>query len=262
MKLDILNNKKHAYIIGLLQTDGNLYESTRNRGRITLEINSSDNNILEDISKIFDCNVSITERTRNINIKEYKYISNTSALRICDLKTRNEFKKYLPSGKKSYIIQKPDNIIEIDYWRGVIDGDGSLGFTKKGLPFISLVTCSSKLAEQFVDFLYNIIGYKKMANKNKRDNLYNIMVTNENSQKIIEILYYKDCMSINRKYDSAQKILNWKRPINIKKIDFERKRWTDYEDDYIINNDISESIENLKRTKQSIKMRLFRLKLK
>ena len=69
-------------------------------------------------------------------------------------------------------------------------------------------------------------------------------------------------MSINRKYNSAQKILNWERPINIKKIDFERKRWTDYEDYYIINNDISESIENLKRTKQSIKMRLFRLKLK
>jgi hypothetical protein len=259
MKLDILNNKAHAYIIGLLQTDGNLYEHGKNKGRLSIEINTSDNNILYDISKHFDCNFSIKDRTRDIEIKGNNYISKTSSLTIYDLDTRNEFRKYIPSGKKSLIIQKPDDIIEVDYWRGVIDGDGSLGFTKKGLPFISLVTCSEILAEQYVDFLSNIIGYKKILNKNKRDKLYNIMVTNENSQKIISSLYYDGCISINRKNSNAQKIKAWLRPDNVKRIDFERRKWTEHEDNYIIEHDLFDSIEYLKRTKKSITIRLCRL---
>lgn len=258
MKLDILN-KEHAYIIGLLQSDGNLSEYTRNRGSIRIELNIKDKNILEKMSTFFDCHVSITERCRNINIKEYKYVSNTATLKIYDLDTRNQFKEYLPSSKKSDIIKKPENIIENDYWRGIIDGDGSLGITKNGLPFISLVTCSDELSQQYITFLSTIIGYKKETSKNKRDNAYNIMVTNEDSQKIISQLYYKNCLSIDRKYETAQEILNWVRPSNIKKIDFERKRWTSYDDDYIIEHDIEESMEHLNRTEKSIKIRLYRL---
>lgn len=80
MELDILN-KEHAYIIGLLQSDGNLSEYTRNRGRIILELNKKDKSILEKISTFFDCHVSITERCRNIVIKEYQYNSNTVILK-------------------------------------------------------------------------------------------------------------------------------------------------------------------------------------
>lgn len=259
MTLDILN-KEHAYIIGLLQSDGNLSEYKKNKGKITLELNKKDKDILEKISTFFDCYVSITERCRNINIKKYQYISNTVTLSIFDLNTRNQFKKYLPPSKKSDIIKKPENIIENDYWRGIIDGDGSLGFTKNGLPFISLVTCSDELSEQYINYLTNIIGYKKETSKNKRDNAYNIMVTNEDSQKIISQLYYDKCLSIDRKYETAKQILNWVRPSNIKKIDFERKKWSSYDDEYIIEHDIDESMEHLNRTEKSIKTRLYRLK--
>lgn len=104
------------------------------------------------------------------------------------------------------------NKLESDYWRGIIDGDGSLGFTKNGIPYISLVTCSEILSNQYIIFLEQIIGYKKITTKNKRDSAYNIMVTNENAQKVIKRLYYKDCLSINRKYNMAIDIINWIRP--------------------------------------------------
>jgi hypothetical protein len=41
----------NSYLIGLLQTDGNVYETTRNRGRITLELSEKDCDIIEKINK-------------------------------------------------------------------------------------------------------------------------------------------------------------------------------------------------------------------
>lgn len=259
MKFNIFENKEHAYVLGLLQSDGNLYESTRNRGKISIEIKKTDEDILYKLADIFDCYSLISNRNREIKIKQYKYDFNSVKFSIYDLNTREQLKKYLPSGKKSEIISKPDDIIENDYWRGIIDGDGSLGFTKKGLPFISLVTKSDILAKQYIDFLTPIIGFKKESNRNKRDNIRNIMVTNENAQKIISILYYENCLSINRKYDLSKKILNWKRPVDLK-IRGIYKKWAVADDEYVLSHTIQESIVFLKRTEQSIKMRLFRLK--
>lgn len=111
-----------------------------------------------------------------------------------------------------------------------------------------------------MDFLEQIIGYKKITTKNKRDSAYNIMVTNENAQKIVTYLYYNNCLSINRKYNKAIQIINWIRPIERKKINFSRKKWTIEEDNYILNNNIVDSMNFLERTEKSIQIRLYRLK--
>lgn len=254
-----ITNSNHSYIIGLLQADGNISECG-NKGKITLELSIKDKDILEKISMFLKCNFSIRERTRKILLKNKEYHLTSVCLSFFDLETRQSLKKYIPTSKKSDKIMKPENILENDYWRGIIDGDGSLGFTKNGIPYISLVTCSDILANQYVDFLEQIIGYKKITTKNKRDSAYNIMVTNENAQKIVNCLYYKDCLSINRKYNLAIDIMNWIRPIEKKKIDFSRKKWTKEEDDYILNNNVLDSMIFLERTKKSIAIRLYRLK--
>ena len=125
MNLD-LRNPEHAYIIGLFQTDGNHYETSRNRGRISIELQYSDIELLYKIEKLFNCNTNIRVRVRNTNFKEeYKSVS----LSLYSLSVRTQLKPFIPVGKKSYAIFKPENINEINYWRGVIDGDGSLGFT-------------------------------------------------------------------------------------------------------------------------------------
>jgi len=46
----------------------------------------------------------------------------------------------------------------------------------------------------------------------------------------------------------------------MKKIDFERRKWSLYEDDFIMKHTIEESINKLKRTKKSIEIRKIRLK--
>jgi hypothetical protein len=245
----------NSYLIGLLQSDGNNYETTRNRGKIVLELSDRDNDIIHKINQEMS-NTKISKRIRNTNFKEnYKSIS----LSIFDIKLRNDLKKYIPIGNKSKIIYKPDNVIEKDYWRGIIDGDGSLGITKNNIPFISLVTKSNLLANSYIEYIKNIVGVEKSTTPNKRDNIYNIMLTNENAQILIKELYYDNCFGIDRKINKAIEILLWKRPNERIKVTWKKTKWTKYEDDFIITHTLEESMKDLNRTEKSIKIRLYRL---
>ena len=103
---------------------------------------------------------------------------------------------------------------EYSFWRGVIDGDGSLGFIKDGTPFIGLVTKSEKLKDEFLSFIRKELGIDKHLNRNKRDNIYNIVIRAENAVKLSKFLYLTDTSTdlyINRKYIKAKEMQNWKR---------------------------------------------------
>ncbi len=253
-----LNTPFNSYLIGILQTDGSHYETTRNRGKITLEVSKRDADIITKINNNLIQHSSISTRIRDTNFKkDYESIT----LGIFDLEFRTETKKYLPVGKKSDIITMPNNVIKSDYWRGIVDGDGSLGITKNNLPFISFATASEILANQFLAYIKEIVGVEKTAVRNKRDNIYNIMLTNENAQILVEELYYENCFGIDRKINKSKEVLGWIRPENIKKREYVKKNWTKDEDEFIILNPLEVSMEQLDRTQKSVEMRLYRLKM-
>ena len=62
-------DKNQSYIYGLLITDGNLYLTSRNRGRVTLEVSDKDKDIVESLVKIIP-NSSTRIRTRDTNFKQ------------------------------------------------------------------------------------------------------------------------------------------------------------------------------------------------
>lgn len=209
-----LTDSNIAYIFGLFQTDGHLSANTRNRGRLSLEINIKDQNIIHDIAKILPVTYTIKYRTRTTNFKK----SNKSIiLNIFDLSFRQELILLgLPIGNKSKIIKPPTTqYSEKDYWRGIIDGDGSLGFCKSGkyiVPFISLITTSKNLYLAYKKFVFKIINHIVNINPNKRDNAYNIILKSEDAQKMINYLYSNSNIFIKRKQDIAKEIIKWKRP--------------------------------------------------
>ena len=41
-----LNHPDYAYLFGFIQTDGHLYNNTRDRGRLSIEIHKQDEDIL------------------------------------------------------------------------------------------------------------------------------------------------------------------------------------------------------------------------
>lgn len=252
-----LNNPIHAYLYGFIQTDGHLSQETRNRGKLRIEISIKDVDVLEQLSYAIPCNSKISFRTRNTNFADEKLFA---SLTVCEKRFRDELIELgMVYGKKSDKIKVPcRSFSEIDYFRGIIDGDGSLGFTANQFPFLSLCIASEKIAVAYEAFTRKITGKEKTLNRNSRDRVYNISLFKEDAQHVAATLYYKGCVAIPRKKSLALEIQLWKRPETMKRV-LNKKFWTDEQDNFILSNTIEESAFALKRTPQSIKMRLWRL---
>jgi len=260
MKYINLKIPEHSYFFGFAQTDGNLNKPSvkRNKGRLRIELGKKDLHILKSFKQLFPSVYSgLRARTRDTNFKK----GHTSyTLTICDMKFRNEINKLgIPYGKKSENVTPPTtDFCERDYIRGLIDGDGSVGITRKGLPFISISVKSEPLKNYLCKVIERIVGERKRLMRNKRDNTHNIMLNREKAQRFIKYLYYPGCLVLKRKFKKAQEALKWKRPENLKKVF--QKFWEPREDEYILTHYKEESCNHLKRTERSIKMRLWRLK--
>lgn len=220
--MNTIDNKFMSYLIGLMQTDGTLHETTRNRGRASVELSYKDKDIINKISGYLDCNYSIKERTKDtIFLDNYKSI----ILLIYDLEFRNVLKEWgMISGHKSNDIKMPTKkeLDKIEYIRGLYDGDGSLGFTSNKFPFVSFTTKSNEIKNMLIEFISEITNKpKKNINRNKRDNIYNISIFKEDAILFCEKIYFYNCISIDRKYNLAQEIKKWERPANMRK----NKKW-------------------------------------
>lgn len=223
-KIKIDNN--YSYMIGLFQTDGSMYESERNRGRFSLSISMKDKDIIYKLNELIPYNTSITNRFKKTsfqrNDKIYEYNNEIITLAV----SNKYFRDFLlncniPYGKKSKIITPPlhlNNFSEIDYIRGLFDGDGSLGFTKEDYPYIGFATESEKIKNYLLNFFSKITGKRlKESNRNRRDNIYNILMYKEDAVIFCKYVYYQNCLSLNRKYNTAKNIINWIRPLDMKK---------------------------------------------
>lgn len=200
-------DRNQSYLFGILITDGNLYLNTRNRGRVSLELGEKD---IDLIKKLYDAfpGSNIHFRIRNTNFKtNYKTCIFTN--------TKREFRESLikvgfPTTNKTLNACPPTvSFYEEDFWRGVIDGDGSIGVTAKGIPFVSLVTKSEYLKDAYLDYIKTKFGILKNINRNKRDGVYNILIMYNNSKIILHDLYNncENSLFLNRKYEIAKNIL-------------------------------------------------------
>lgn len=248
-----------AYIFGFFQTDGHLSENTRNRGRLSLELNAEDRHILEDISKALHVRTTLKDRTRDTNFKDgYE----STVLKLFDWDTREQLKALgLPVGKKSAIVTPPSVAFsERDYFRGLIDGDGSLGFTRTELPFVSFCTKSPSLCKALLDCIFKVTGQRKIVNPNARDKMYNITLFRESAQVFANYLYEGAELALNRKRAAAANIQRWVRPNDMPKVEFQRRFWTKEEDDIVLSFSIEEAAKSLNRTVKSVTIRKHRLK--
>lgn len=90
------------------------------------------------------------------------------------------------------------------FWRGVIDGDGSLGLDKRGnTAYISLVG-SQYLMKQFLSFVKSIVDTK--AKVNQHHSIFAVGLACQKAFDVISVLY-NDCnIYLDRKYKSFQEI--------------------------------------------------------
>ncbi len=249
---------EHSYFFGFTQADGTLRKSTRNRGKLEIEVGERDLHILKSFKNLFSsiyCSIKSRNRDTNFKKNHRSYIFS-----IYNWNFRKEINNLgLPCGKKSEIVSPPESdFCKKDYIRGLLDGDGSVGTTAKNVPFASLTVKSEDLKNYLLVIIEKITGERKRLNRNTRDNIYNIMVNRERAQQFINYLYYPNCLALKRKLRNAKTVLKWKRPKDLKRVF--QKFWDDQQDKYILSHTLEESCNHLKRTERSVKMRLWRLR--
>jgi hypothetical protein len=250
-----------AYLIGLLQTDGSHYGDLDGKGKVTLEISARDEAVLPRLAALLPCYSSIRHRTRDTNFsKEYR----TATLGFFDQATRRALATAgVPPGRKSRIITPPPiPFSKPDYVRGLLDGDGAVGFTGKGEPFVSLVTASEALAAFFCEVIADVCGVTRNARPNRRDGVANILVLNNAAARLAAWAWYSpDAISIDRKLQAAIRVASWAPdPAKAGRYDVARKRWIPEEDRIVLSHTASEAARILGRTPQSVNVRRWRLR--
>ncbi|MFE2845068.1 hypothetical protein ACFXKS_16150 [Streptomyces scopuliridis] len=254
-----LEDPDYAYMFGFLQADGHLAQGVGQKGKLSVEINVRDIEILREFQRLAPYNSSITQRTRSTNFAE---IHHSATWTLCSLEARTTLNRLgLPYGRKSKKITPPRvPFSRRDYLRGVIDADGSVGYTGQGYPFVSLTTASTAVGAYLCRYARQLTGAGRTIKRNARDEIYNVVYTKEAAMRLAEDLYYPGCLAVERKRASAASLASWKRPIGMK-VAPPRKRWKDAEDRTLLETgDPAEAAQALGRTVASCSLRLWRLR--
>ena len=216
-----LTNEQLSYLYGLFITDGYISKMSEGKQgqeyyRLGIELKEKDKDILEKILQLLP-DGHIYQRTRNTNFKENYicYSFNYYELDFISWLIKQGF----PLENKTENAAPPNwNYDENAFWRGVIDGDGSIGFTKVKnkwqYPYLSLTTKSEKLKEAFHSYLLKTINFNEKNHRNKRDNIYNIKLINKRCLDFCRNIYKNNTIYLNRKYNKYLEILEWEKKEN------------------------------------------------
>ncbi len=223
---------EYAYMFGFLQADGHLYQGSGQKGSLTVELSVRDVDLLYRFKNLTPYNSSVVERTRSTNFVENYH---SAVWTLCSLEARTKLNSLgLPYGRKSRDIGPPSlEFSRRDYLRGLIDADGSVGFTRRGMPFISLSTSSTAIGTYVCSYAQTVTGAMRRPRRNQRDHVYNITYRGKAAQTLTSTLYYMGCLSLRRKQTVAERITNWVRP-PAKKPGPERILWTSEKDKILL----------------------------
>lgn len=193
-----------AYIIGLLAADGNV---SNKENRIDLELQSKDIEILEKIRKEIQSERPIKTYTCANGYKKNKLLFWSA-----------EIKKDLASfgvvpnktySKDYHFPYKIKNEFIIDYIRGLFDGDGSIKMTGSSITF--QIDSSNKnilnTIKEWLEKEYAIITKISQKNSGTSLPLYRLYCYGEQTKKLFSILYTKDSLFMQRKYNEFLKLL-------------------------------------------------------
>ncbi|WP_329099743.1 LAGLIDADG family homing endonuclease [Streptomyces sp. NBC_01439] len=254
-----LTDPRYAYMFGFLQADGHLSQQSRQRGRLTVELNVRDIDLLHEFQRLTPYNSSVTERTRATN---FASASHTAVWACSALEARTIINELgIPYGRKSKTIAPPRvDFSRRDYIRGVIDADGSVGYTGKGFPFVSLTTASTAIGAYLCHYAKKITGAERTIKRNARDGVYNILYTNEAAVELASHLYYDGCLALERKKAAAGSLGAWTRPADMPRMT-PRRRWAVAEDLKLLDiGDAAAVAVELGRSESACRQRLTRLR--
>jgi hypothetical protein len=199
----VIDSERKAYWLGLIWTDGCI--CIRNNGlrnsdyNLSLSLQNQDRSILEELKKDLKSTFLLLPHGRN---KNYTLFTVYSKKLIQDLQSLG------CHARKSLTIKPPiiEDNLRRHFWRGAIDGDGTLGLLPGGIHFFDY--CGS---------LYMVLGFRNFVGQETRlyrkiqqkGNIYKVSYRRlALIKQICFILYSNSEISIKRKRNSALVLLN------------------------------------------------------
>jgi intein/homing endonuclease len=198
-----IDSKNKAYILGLIASDGNIYQRSGHQDQLRLSLKNepSEKQLLQEILNDMNATHPITYITR----KNSSYISFTIvSQQICD-----DLYDIGINPKKTWeldvakIISHIPHKYHCDFLRGYFDGDGSISSTDKGKPssvHIS-ISCPFTVATDFLNILKNIgISASFTEDKRKYKHKFGCVVfTGYNKYLFLKYIYSQEDLCLNRK---------------------------------------------------------------
>lgn len=249
--------KLYSYLFGLFGTDGTVHRNRTQEHIGYFQLELIDKDIINKIcNKLNNCSQS--ERVRDTNFKKSYhsytlYCNNKEFIQWC------EFNGFPLKDKTNHIAPPLLNYSKPDFWRGIIDGDGSIGRKQAtNEPFISLVTKSEALKNAFEEYIEEITGFRPRNQRNKRDGVFNVTIHGEKAVKLTEVIYQNSNIYIDRKYKKYLENRVWSKPDTTNKYHF---KWSEQELQDLLTLSIEEFIAKYpNRTRNAIYAKRRRIK--
>ncbi len=206
--LSLVKQEHFWYVVGLIATDGNLSKDGRH-----VNLTSKDRSLLVAVRKSLFLKNKIGKKSRG-GEEEKKY----SVLQIGDKKLYDYLMKIGLTPKKSLTIGKlaVPPVYFIDFFRGVIDGDGSITSwvhaSNRNVQWSLRVVSGSK---DFLAWLKDSVEQEfkvggklyGQQSKGRKNPLYLLKFGKFAAKLILEQCYYEGCLALNRKLKSSIKCL-------------------------------------------------------
>jgi hypothetical protein len=197
---DIVDTEEKAYWLGFISADGTII-----RNRIVLSLQLRDKEHLHKFTKSLASEHPIRVKYIRGNGKVY------SAARVgVESRYMVETLRTLGIGERKSLVIKPCAHIPEQlmrhYWRGVVDGDGSIYFSKRNKIWVVGVAGSFPMISGFVEFINPYIVSK--AKINSVGKIFTVVYGgNELPKTILSVLYNECTIYLDRKKALADHIL-------------------------------------------------------
>tara|TARA_Y100000034_G_C6888167_1_gene408117 strand:- start:104 stop:1042 length:939 start_codon:yes stop_codon:yes gene_type:complete len=185
-------NEYSMYWIGFLLADGNVCKS-RGSYLIQLALQKRDKNHVKNFRSFMHSQHALVKDRENYRIS---------------FSSKHIFDKLgcygiVPNKSKTTFAHK-DVADNRHFWRGAIDGDGSI-YLSKGCWNLCLVG-SRSIVEQFIPFCQKLTKHKQSIQKNKT--IYSVKYSGKSAISVIDYLYSNSCVALQRKALLAKKVKN------------------------------------------------------
>jgi len=204
-----LENEADAYFYGFLVTDGHLNKA-EGRSHVTLSLSHEDTHILEELKNWIE---TYSEIGTYVEHRSSGHVSTMKRLTFANNKVRANLEAHGLRPQKSKIATVPNNYSHSNswskhFWRGVIDGDGSLFINSANCRVINLVG-SFDLCKNFKEYCTQSLCFDKNPVITKVQNIYSVSFSGRDAVEIAKHLYQDSDprYRLIRKYNMMQRMV-------------------------------------------------------